>query len=105
MDTPKQKTLEEIIAELKQLHKQNDENADKVKPTDLYYLGRASAFSDAVLMLDPVASQFREENERLKDPAEKWNSLKEKIDKLYADGSEAYMYDVAITASSAFGYP
>jgi hypothetical protein len=50
------------------------------------------------------ANQFKEENERLRAKAEKWDALESEIGKFYEDDSDADLGDIGEAAAVAFGY-
>jgi hypothetical protein len=50
------------------------------------------------------AESLKEENERLRAKAERWDALESKIGKFYEDDSDADLGDIGEAAAVAFGY-
>jgi hypothetical protein len=68
----------------------------RLVPSDMYALNDKAT--------EMYANQFKEENERLRAKAERWDALESKIGKFYEDDSDADLGDIGEAAAVAFGY-
>jgi uncharacterized protein with GYD domain len=71
---------------------------------DVIQISRSRTVSLMSQYADNATASLKEENERLRAKAERWDALESKIGKFYEDDSDADLGDIGEAAAVAFGY-